>query len=106
MSFENLRRRGREVVLALAVLASLGTLVTVHPSGVASADVCVSAGRRVSVSGCASLPDVMAPYIPPPAYYAPLPEDYPPPPPPPPPPPYVNACGSVSGRHVSVSGCR
>ena len=69
-----------------------------------------SAGQRISVSGCANLGDVMAPYVPPPAYYAPMPEDYPPPPPPPvyvpPPPPLpnVNVCANV-GRRISVSGC-
>jgi hypothetical protein len=103
MSKEHTRSRCRATLVALAVAATVGTLVTVH-SGVAAADVCVNAGRRVSVSGCANLSDVMAPYVPPPAYYAPLPEDYPPPPPPPP--PYVNACASVNGRHVSVGGCR
>ena len=105
MSIENLRRRCHEAAVALAVVATLGTLVTIHSPGAASADVCVNAGRRINVSGCANLSDVMAPYIPPPAYYAPLPEDYPPPPPPPPP-PYVNACASVNGRFVSVGGCR
>jgi hypothetical protein len=89
----------------LAVAATLGTLVTIHDAGTASADVCASVGRRVSVSGCANLADVMAPYAPPPDYYAPLPEDYYAPPPPPPPPP-VSGCIGVSGRRVSVSGCR
>jgi hypothetical protein len=108
MGIDNFRSRCQAAAVALAVTATLGTLVTVHTPGVANADVCVNAGRRVSVSGCANLADVMAPYVPPPAYYAPLPEDYPPPPPPPPPPilPNVNVCGSVGGRHVSVSGCR
>lgn len=69
---------------------------------------CTSAGRRISVSGRADLGDVMTPWVPPPAYYAPLPEDYPPPPPvyvpPPPPLPNVNVCASVGGR-ISVSSC-
>jgi hypothetical protein len=47
---------------------------------------------------------VMAPYVPPPSYYAPLPEDYPPPPPPPPPP--VTGCVGYNGRWVSAGGCR
>ena len=89
---------------ALAVAVTLGTLVTIHDAAVAEADVCASVGRRVSVSGCANLADVMAPYVPPPAYYAPIPEDYVPPPPPPPPPP-VTGCIGVNGRRVSVSGC-
>jgi hypothetical protein len=80
--------------------------LTVADAGVAGADVCVSAGRRVSVSGCANLADVMAPYVPPPDYYAPMPEDYAaPPPPPPPPPPPVSGCIGLNGRRVSVSGC-
>jgi hypothetical protein len=101
MSTTKSRIRTRAAAV-LAAAAALGTLVTIAPAGTTGADVCVSAGRRVSVSGCANLADVMAPYVPPPAYYAPLPEDYPSPPPP----PYVNACASVNGRHVSVSGCR
>lgn len=89
---------------AMAVAATLGSLVTISGPATASADVCASAGRRVSVSGCANLSDVLAPYVPPPAYYAPMPEDYPPPPPPPPG-SNVSGCIGVSGRHVSVSGC-
>jgi hypothetical protein len=90
---------------ALLALATLpGAVLTIAPAGVANADVCASAGRRVQVSGCANLADVMAPYVPPPAYYAPLPEDYYVPPPPPPP---ISACIGATGRrgHVSVSGC-
>lgn len=87
------------VVLGLAVIS--------EPVS-ASADVCGSVGgRRVSVSGCGSIADAVAPYVPPPAVYAPLPEDYdvaPPPPPPPPPPPNVNVCANF-GRRISVSGC-
>ena len=60
---------------ALALAAVLGTIVTIPASGTARADVCVSAGRRVSVSGCGNLADAVAPYVPPPAYYAPLPDD-------------------------------
>jgi hypothetical protein len=89
---------------ALAVAVTLGTLVTIHDAADANADVCASAGRRVSVSGCANLADVMAPYVPPPEYYAPLPEDYAPPPPPPPG-SNVSGCIGVNGRRVSVSGC-
>lgn len=89
---------------AAAVMALAGipaTIVTIAPSGQANADVCASAGRRVTVSGCANLGEVMAPYVPPPAYYAPLPEDYPPPPPPPP----VNGCVGWNGRWVNASAC-
>lgn len=90
------------VVLALSGVPA--AFATIQPSGQAHADVCASAGRRVTVSGCADLSDVMAPYVPPPAYYAPLPEDYPPPPPPPPPP--VSGCIGYNGRWVSAGGCR
>ncbi|WP_369803898.1 hypothetical protein [Mycobacterium sp. 1274761.0] len=71
----------------------------------AHADVCASVGRRVSVSGCGSIADAVAPWVAPPAYYAPLPEDYAAPPPPThPPPPNVNVCANF-GRRISVSGC-
>jgi hypothetical protein len=88
-------------VMALATIP--GVIVTIAPTGVAGADVCASAGRRVTVSGCANLSDVMAPYVPPPAYYAPMPEDYYAPPPPPPPP--INGCVSYNGRRLNVAGC-
>ena len=71
----------------------------VQPSGVANADVCASVGRRVSVSGCTNVADTVNAYVPPPAAYAPLPQDFPPPPPPP-----VNVCVGA-GRRVHVSGC-
>lgn len=48
---------------------------------------CVGAGRRISVSGCTNIADNIARYAPPPAVYAPLPEDETTAPPPPPPPP-------------------
>ena len=65
---------------------------------VPNADVCASAGRRISVSGCANIADVVAPYVPPPAYYAPMPYD-------PPPPPNVTGCVSYNGRWVNAGGC-
>ncbi|EFG78079.1 hypothetical protein HMPREF0591_1995 [Mycobacterium parascrofulaceum ATCC BAA-614] len=43
----------------------------------------MGAGRRISVSGCTDIGDTIARYVPPPAAYAPLPEDTTPPPPPP-----------------------
>ncbi|MCV7074524.1 hypothetical protein [Mycobacterium szulgai] len=89
------------VVAAAAVTAFPEALAVLQPAGVARADVCVSAGRRISVSGCTDVADAVAPYAPPPSEYAPLPEDYPPPPPPP---PNVNVCANV-GRRVTVSGC-
>jgi hypothetical protein len=88
-------------VAAAAVFALAGApaaIVSIHPSGTANADVCVSAGRRVSVSGCANIADAVAPYVPPPAYYAPMPYD-------PPPPPNVSACVGYNGRFVNASGC-
>ena len=66
--------------------------------GVANADVCASGGRRVQVSGCANVADAVAPYVPPPAYYAPMPYD-------PPPPPNVTGCVSYNGRWVNAAGC-
>ena len=53
-------------VFALAAVPA--AIVTIPSSGVANADVCVSVGRRVSVSGCANVADAVAPYVPPPAY--------------------------------------
>ena len=67
-------------------------VITISPSGEASADVCASAGRRVTVSGCANLSDVMAPYVVPPDAYAPLT-------------PNASACVGWNGRWVSASGC-
>jgi hypothetical protein len=84
-------------VLALAAVP--GAIVTIPAPGVATADVCASAGRRISVSGCANLADAVAPYVPPPAYYAPMPYD-------PPPPPNVTGCVGYNGRWVNASGCR
>jgi hypothetical protein len=84
-------------VLALTSLADLSAVV--QPSGVANADVCASVGRRVSVSGCTNVADTVNSYVPPPAAYAPLPQDFPPPPPPP-----VNVCVGA-GRRIHVSGC-
>jgi hypothetical protein len=86
---------------SLALTSIPGVLVVLQPSGVANADVCASVGRRVSVSGCTNVADTVNAYVPPPADYAPLPEDFPPPPPPPPP---VNVCVGA-GRRIHVSGC-
>ena len=83
---------------ALALAGIPGVLVMYQAAGVAHADVCVSGGRRISVSGCANVADAVAPYVPPPAYYAPMPDD-------PPPPPNVSGCVSYNGRWVSAGGC-
>jgi hypothetical protein len=82
----------------MSVCAIPGAILTIAPTGIANADVCASAGRRIQVSGCANLADAVAPYVPPPAYYAPMPYD-------PPPPPNVNGCVSYNGRWVNASGC-
>ncbi|CAM5743332.1 hypothetical protein MAUB1S_04840 [Mycolicibacterium aubagnense] len=102
MSTDSSRPRRRLIAAALATAAVPG-LLTVIPAGTASADVCFGAGRRITVSGCTDF-GAVAPYVPPPAYYAPLPEDLPPPPPPPPPP--VQGCVGWNGRWVSANTCR
>jgi len=103
----------RSVKITMAILLGFatipGAIVIIETPAVATADVCASVGRRVSVSGCANLADTIADYVPPPSYYAPLPgdeqpEETAPPPPPPPPAPNVSVCANV-GRRVSVSGC-
>jgi len=92
-------------IAVLALTAVPGMYAVMQPSGVANADVCASVGRRVSVGGCMNVADTVNAYVPPPAYYAPLPEDFQAPPPPPPPPPVnVGICANF-GRRISVSGC-
>ncbi|MGI9126425.1 MAG: hypothetical protein ACR2JM_17025 [Mycobacterium sp.] len=77
-------------VLALASVPA--AIVTIVPGGQAAADVCASAGRRISVSGCANLSDVMAPYVTPIDAYAPIS-------------PNASACVGWNGRWVKASGC-
>lgn len=78
------RRRWIGALLAvLAIISIPGIVVTMNSAGQAEATVCVGAGRRVSISGCANVADAIQRYVPPPADYAPMPEDTPPPPPPP-----------------------
>ena len=48
---------------AVLALAAVPAIVTIHSPGVAKADVRESAGRRVSVSGCANIADAVAPYV-------------------------------------------
>jgi hypothetical protein len=89
----------------LGLCALVIGLAVISDPAPASADVCASVGRRVSVSGCGSIADAVSPWVAPPAAYAPLPEDYAaPPPPPPPPPPNINVCANF-GRRINVSGC-
>ncbi|ANE78803.1 hypothetical protein A7U43_05180 [Mycobacterium adipatum] len=98
--------RARFLTIALALATLPGVIVVAAPAGTAGADVCASAGRRITVGGCVNIADAVAPYVPPPAYYAPLPEDPPPPPPPPPPPgSNVSGCIGYNGRWVSAGGC-
>lgn len=73
------RNRIAIIVAALSVAGGAGMAVGAA-AGVAQADVCANVGRRISVGGCVNVGDAIARYAPPPAYYAPLPEDYPPPP--------------------------
>ena len=94
-------------ISAVAMATGIEALGAVAAPATSLADVCGSVGgRHVSVSGCGSVADAIAPWVPPPSEYAPLPEDYEsaPPPPPPPPAPNVSVCASV-GRRISVSGC-
>jgi len=94
-----MRPSTRTVIAAAAAILGLVTpvaVVTIVPSGAANADVCASAGRRISVSGCANLSDVMAPYVVQPNAYAPLPGD---------PTPNVTGCVGYNGRWVSAGGC-
>ena len=90
-------------IAVLALTAVPETYAIMQPSGLANADVCASAGRRISVGGCMNIADTVNAYAPPPAYYAPLPEDFAPPPPPPPP-VNVGVCFG-GGRRIRVSTC-
>jgi len=95
-----MKQSTRTWVAATAAVLGLATvpaaIVTIVPSGSANADVCASAGRRISVSGCANLSDVMAPYVVQPDAYAPLPGDLT---------PNVTGCVGYNGRWVSAGGC-
>ncbi|MDM4142665.1 MULTISPECIES: hypothetical protein [Mycobacterium] len=80
------RRRWFAALLAFAGLAATpAILVPTHSADRVEATVCVGAGRRISVSGCTNIADNIQRYVPPPAVYAPLPEDDTTAPPPPPP---------------------
>ena len=88
------QRSWSSAAVAVVALASVPAAVaTIVPTGSANADVCASAGRRVSVSGCANLSDVMAPYVVGPDAYAPMPGDA------------VNGCVGWNGRWVNASAC-
>ena len=90
-------RKWAAVVASVLTLAGVpAAIVTIDPSGTANADVCASAGRRISVGGCVDVAGAIADYAPPPAAYAPLPEDFT---------PNANACVGWNGRWVNASGC-
>src|SRR5258708_28958328 len=74
----NLRRWIGALLAVLAITPIPGIVAAMHSVGQAEATVCVGAGRRVSVSGCANVADAIQRYVPPPADYAPMPEDPPP----------------------------
>ena len=86
------RRWGFGAAAVVALASAPAALVTIQPSGTANADVCASVGRRVSVSGCANLSDVMAPYVVPQNAYAPLT-------------PNASACVGWNGRWVDANSC-
>ena len=86
------RRWALGAAAALALAGAPAALVTIATPGTANADVCVGAGRRVQVSGCANLSDVMAPYVLPQDAYAPIT-------------PNTSACLGWNGRWVNASGC-
>ena len=86
------RRYGAIAATALTLIGVPVAIFTFGPSGEAQADVCASAGRRVTVSGCANLSDVMAPYVLPPDAYAPIT-------------PNASACVGWNGRWVEAGGC-
>ena len=86
------RRCGASAAAALTLTGVPVAIFTFGPSGEAQADVCASAGRRVTVSGCANLSDVMAPYVLPPDAYAPIT-------------PNASACVGWNGRWVEAGGC-
>lgn len=88
----SVRRWGVGAAAVLALAGAPAVLVTIQPGGTANADVCASVGRRVSVSGCANLSDVMAPYVVPQDAYAPIT-------------PNASACVGWNGRWVNANSC-
>jgi len=88
----SIRRCAAGAAAVLTLAATPAVIMAVFPAGTAGADVCASAGRRVTVSGCANLSDVMAPYVVPQDAYAPVT-------------PNASACVGWNGRWVNASGC-
>jgi len=93
-------RMMRRSAAAAAGFVAFTAIAAVVPTGAAGADVCASAGgRHVYASGCVDPGAAVDYYAPPPAYYAPLPQDFT---------PNATVCVGATGRrgNVSVSGCR
>jgi hypothetical protein len=88
----SIRRCAAGTAAVLALAGAPAVILTIVGSGTAAADVCASAGRRVTVSGCANLSDVMAPYVVPQDAYAPIT-------------PNASACVGWNGRWVNANGC-
>lgn len=86
------RRLAISALAVLSLASGPAAVMAIHPGATANADVCASAGRRVTVSGCANLSDVMAPYVLPPDAYAPIT-------------PNASACVGWNGRWVNASTC-
>ena len=82
----------KQRALAAVFAAAVSVVGPVTVAATADADVCASAGRRVTVSGCANLSDVMAPYVVPPDAYAPIT-------------PNASVCVGWNGRWVDANGC-
>jgi hypothetical protein len=92
----------RSSAAAAAGFFAFAAIATMLPTGVAGADVCASAnGRHVYASGCVDVAGAVDYYAPPPAYYAPLPQDFDAT-------PNTTVCVGATGRrgNVSVGGCR
>ena len=65
-------------VRSLAAAAVLAAIVTIHPTGAANAEPCLSGGGRI-YQYCASVPNAIGGFVPSPGLYAPLPGDPTPP---------------------------
>jgi hypothetical protein len=94
-------RRAAAAAAAFAFATIPGVIAVTESSGTAHADVCASAsGQRVTAGGCVDIAGGIDYYVPPPAYYAPLPQDFDAF-------PNVTTCISATGRrgHVTASGC-
>jgi hypothetical protein len=97
MSERRLMQRSAAVAAGVLTCAAIAIIL---PAGAANADVCGSAnGRHVYASGCVDVAGAVDYYAPPPAYYAPLPQDFT---------PNATVCVGATGRrgNVSVAGCR